>query len=127
MSVIASTKGISMSRSSGSVAVAQMLISALLTHLDIMLTARTAPERALLEQTVAGHPDDLEARYRLAAVCLMQDDYDSALEHLLEIARRDRGFRKDAGRKGLLAVTRLLPADDARVQRYQEWLREIPH
>lgn len=102
-------------------------ISALLTHLDILLTARAAPERALLEQTVSGHPDDLEAHYRLAAVSLMQDDYDSALQHLLEIARRDRGFRRDAGRKGLLAVTRLLPADDPRVQRYQEWLREISH
>lgn len=102
-------------------------ISALLSHLDFLLAARAAPDRAVLEQTVTDHPDDLEARYRLAAVCLTQDDYDSALQQLLEIARRDRGFRRDAGRRGLLAVTRMLPAGDARVQRYQEWLREVLH
>ncbi len=102
-------------------------ISALLSHLDFLLTARSAPTRAVLEQTISEHPDDLEARYRLAAVSLTQDDYDSALQQLLEIARRDRGFRRDAGRRGLLAVTHMLPADDARVQRYQEWLREVLH
>ena len=102
-------------------------ISALLTHLDFLLTARTAPARDILERAIAGHPDDLEARSWLAAVCLTQDDYDGALLQLLEIARRDRGFRQDAGRKGLLAVTRMLPADDTRVLRYQEWLREVLH
>ena len=102
-------------------------ISALLTHLDFLLTAREAPTRDILERTVIDHPDDLEARYCLAAVSLTQDDYDGALQQLLEIARRDRGFRRDAGRKGLQAVTHMLPADDARVQRYQEWLREILH
>ena len=102
-------------------------ISALLTHLDFLLTARTAPARDILERAITGHPDDLEARYCLAAVCLTQDDYDGALLQLLEIARRDRGFRQDAGRKGLLAVTRMLPADDTRVLRYQEWLRGVLH
>ena len=102
-------------------------ISALLAHLDFLLTARDAPARNLLEQTVVDHPDDLETRYRLAAVSLTQDDYASALQQLLEIARRDRGFRRDAGRKGLQAVIHMLPADDARVPPYQEWLREVLH
>jgi putative thioredoxin len=99
-------------------------IGALLAHLNFLLTARGAPSREVLEQAVTDHPGDLEARYRLAAVSLTLDDYDTALHQLLEIARRDRGFRRDAGRKGLLAVINMLPADDARVPRYQAWLRE---
>jgi putative thioredoxin len=100
-------------------------ISALLAHLDFLQAAQGATDRALLEQTVTEHPDDMEARYRLAAVSLIEDDYDNALQQLLEIARRDRGFRRDAGHKGLRAVLNMLPAEDARVLRYQEGLREI--
>ncbi len=102
-------------------------ISALLHHLGFILTAQDAPTHAQLEQTLAAHPGDLEARYQLATVKLTQDDYEGAMEQLLDILRRDRGFRQDAGHTGLLVILRMLPEDDERVQRYRVWLRAALH
>ena len=102
-------------------------ISALLHHLGFILTAQDAPTHAQLEQALAAHPDDLEARYQLAAVKLTQDNYEGAMEQLLDILRRDRGFRQDAGHTGLLAILRMLPEDDEHAQRYRAWLRDALH
>ena len=49
------------------------------------------------------------------------------MEQLLDILRRDRGFRQDAGHTGLLAVLCMLPADGERAQRYGAWLRAALH
>lgn len=96
----------------------------LATHVAFLRAAREAPPAAELEQAIAADPDDLEARYRLSAVRLIANDYDTAMQQLLEIARRDRGFRRDAGRNGLLALFELLGEDDERVVRYRAWLQQ---
>jgi putative thioredoxin len=69
----------------------------------------------------------LEASYQLSAVQLVANDYDAAMPQLLEIARRDRGFRHDAGRNGLLALFELLGDDDERVVRYRALLQATMH
>jgi thioredoxin-like negative regulator of GroEL len=51
----------------------------------------------------------------------------AAMLQLLEIARRDRGFRHDAGRVGLHAVFELLGDDDERVRRYRALLQAGMH
>ena len=58
------------------------------------------------------NPDNLKARHQLAAVCLLQDDYQKAMDELLEILQRDPGFHDGAGRQGLLAVFRILGRDN---------------
>ena len=55
---------------------------------------------------------------------LVADEYEPAMEQLLEIARRDRAFHHDAGHAGLLALFELLGDDDERVQRYHALLPE---
>ena len=97
----------------------------LLTHASLLNAAREAPAPEALEQAIAARPDDLEARYRLGAARLMQDDYEGALAQLLEIARRDPSFRDGAGRKGLLALFGLLGEQDARTQRYRTELLNL--
>lgn len=87
---------------------------------------RRAP-RAELEAAIAANVDDLDARFRLSAVSLLADDYDTALAQLLEIARHDRRFSDDAGRRGLLAVFTLLGGDDPRVREYQTLLQTALH
>ena len=57
-------------------------------------------------------PDDLEARYRLAAHQARSRDYAAAIAHLLAIVERDRAFRDDGARKTLLALFDALGADD---------------
>src|SRR5581483_4269224 len=59
-----------------------------------------------------GADPDVEAlRARLA----LQGKYEDAMEEFLELVRRDRRFRDDAGRKGLLAVFNLVGSRDPRV------------
>jgi putative thioredoxin len=78
----------------------------------------------LSRDAIAANAGDLEARYQLSAVRLVANDYDGAMEQLLEIARRERGFRQDAGRSGLLAIFELLGDEDERVARYRALLQQ---
>ncbi len=99
----------------------------LAAHVGFLRAAREAPPPERLERAIADNADDLEARYQLAARCLVADDYEPAMQQLLEIARRDRGFRRGAGHEGLLALFELLGADDERVVRYRALLQESLH
>jgi putative thioredoxin len=96
-------------------------------HVGFIRTAGDAPPVATLERAIADNPDDLEARYRLCAIKMTQDDYAAAMEQLLEIARRDHGFRDQAGRNGLRAIFSLLGEDDERVRRYRALLDQTLH
>ncbi|MBI5462916.1 MAG: tetratricopeptide repeat protein, partial [Gammaproteobacteria bacterium] len=85
------------------------------------------PERATLEQRIAQNADDLEARDVLAAQLAMAGDTEGALEQYLEILRRDRRYRDDAGRKGLLALFELLGNSGALVNRYRSLMFTLLH
>jgi putative thioredoxin len=100
-------------------------VRALRAHAGFLDAARDAPPLEVLERVVAADPDDPEARYRLAAVRLTADDYDGAMAQLLEIVRRDPGFRGGAARDGLFAIFGLLGEQDARVQRARAALQKI--
>ncbi|KPV41686.1 hypothetical protein AN478_00980 [Thiohalorhabdus denitrificans] len=78
--------------------------------------------RSALEQD----PDDLDARYRLAAYRVMAEDYRSAFEHLLEIVRHDRGYREDTGRQRMLELFEMLGNRDPLVSEFRKRLsREL--
>jgi putative thioredoxin len=97
-------------------------ISRLLTHLDFILAAHDAPPADELTQRIASSPDDLEARYQLAAVQLVSDELESAMAQLLEIAQRGRGFRDDIGRRGLVALFDMLGTEHALTARFRPLL-----
>jgi putative thioredoxin len=99
----------------------------LAAHVSILRAARDAPPVTELEQAIDANPDNLQARYQLSAVQLVANDYDAAMLQLLEIAKRDRGFRHDAGRTGLSALFELLGEDDERVIRYRALLQAAMH
>ena len=94
-------------------------IKNLLVHLGFVLCAASAPEQEALEAAVRSDGDDLESRYQLASVLLMSDAYEAAMEQLLEIMRRDREFRDDAGREGLIAIFRILGNQGPLVERFR--------
>ncbi len=77
---------------------------------------------AELHETLAANPADCEARYRLSALAVLRGDYDGALAQLLEIVKRDRRFRDDAGRRGVLAVFNILGGQGELVQKYRTLL-----
>ncbi len=78
-----------------------------------------SPSAETLEQAIERDPGDCESRYQLAAIKVADGDLEGALEQFLEILRADRGFRDDAGRKGMLSVFELLGNDDPLVARYR--------
>ncbi|WP_124704796.1 tetratricopeptide repeat protein [Sulfuriferula multivorans] len=102
-------------------------ISRLITHLDFILTAHVAPPPADLVQRIAQDANDLEARYQLAAQCLVADDMGHAMVELLEIVRRDRSFRQDIGRRGLVSLFDLLGAAHPLTTQYRPLLVNALH
>ena len=99
----------------------------LLAQLDFASACNEAPDISTLEETLSNNPDDLEARYQLGASHVMQEQWEPALEAFLEIFKRDRGFRDDAGRKGLLAVFELLGDQNELVNSYRRKLFTLMH
>ena len=97
-------------------------ISRLMTHLDFILAARSAAPLTDLMQRIANDANDLEARYQLAAQYLVADDMEPAMNELLEIVRRDRGFRQDIGRRGLVSLFELLGSAHPLTARYRPLL-----
>jgi putative thioredoxin len=100
-------------------------IAHLHAHLSLAETARHAPPAQALQSHLTDHPDDLDARYRLAAVRLAEDDYASAMTELLAIARADRGFRDDIGKRSLVALFDLLGSAHPLTRQFRQALSEV--
>ncbi len=98
---------------------------ALLAKAGFVEVAAAAPAVEPLASRLETDPGDLEARHGLAAHWALAGRYDAAMDQLLELMKRDRGFREDAGRQGLLAVFDLLGADDQRVRVYRSKMASL--
>ncbi|MGD2137161.1 MAG: thioredoxin [Gammaproteobacteria bacterium] len=90
--------------------------------LEFASVARDAPPAAELEAATSRNPEDLEARYQLAAQHILAGRMEEAMEILLYILQHDRAFRDDAGRTGLLAVFNLLGNEGELVSTYRRKL-----
>ncbi len=94
-------------------------VEALRARLDFLRIVADAPPIDALKRSLQANSGDLDARYALAARLALQGKYEDAMEEFLELVRRDRRFRDDAGRKGLLAVFNLVGSRDPRVAKYR--------
>ena len=66
--------------------------------------ANAAGDVAALNDKVAQNPDDHAARFELATALHAAGDVEGAIDHLLEIFVRDRGWNDEATRKQLLKI-----------------------
>ncbi|AHF04741.1 thioredoxin [Marichromatium purpuratum 984] len=94
-------------------------VNALRGRLRFAAALVDAADEATLRARLEADATDSEARYQLAARAVSQGDHATALELLLELMKRDRGYGEDAGRKGMLAVFDLLGGDGDLVARYR--------
>ena len=85
-----------------------------------------APAATELEARLAADPGDHQALLHLALRKVVDQDYETAVELLLELMRQDRSFGDDAGRRGLLKVFELL-GDDSRVSQYRRRMASLLH
>jgi putative thioredoxin len=83
-------------------------VRALEARLELAAGAAQAESAAALTQRLARDEGDLDARLQLAHRHVAQGEYRPALEQLLEIVQRDRGFRDDAARKTMLKIFELM-------------------
>ncbi|WP_454764607.1 thioredoxin [Cupriavidus campinensis] len=96
--------------------------AALQTRLEAAKNVGDLPDATALSAHVLTNPTDLAARLDLANVLIARREYEPALEQLLEIVRRDRGFGEDIGRKTMLSVFDLLAGRPDVVSR---WRRQL--
>lgn len=73
--------------------------------------AGVGPSVEELQARIAADENDLDAREQLASRCAMTQDYECALTQFFAIMQRDRQYKDDAGRQGLLDTFELLGAD----------------
>ncbi|MEZ5542721.1 MAG: thioredoxin [Pseudomonadota bacterium] len=90
--------------------------------LEFTRAAGTTDDLAVLERSVAAHPDDSALRYRLGAACAVAGRPETALEQFLYLLQHDRKFQDDAGRKAMLAVFALLGNEGELVNTYRRRL-----
>lgn len=80
-------------------------IAAVRSALDLAAEAEAAAGRIPeLTERVARDANDHQARFDLALACYAQDDAERAIEGLLDIVRRNRGWNEDAARKQLVKI-----------------------
>lgn len=84
-------------------------IDSLQARLNMAGTAGNV-DLAALQERLAGDANDHDARLQLANALALRHDYRGALEHLIDIVRRDRKWNDEAGRKGMLNLFTLLAA-----------------
>ncbi len=96
-------------------------------RLQFGVAAEGAPDAQELAQKIQAEPANSEARYQLGAIHVLAGEYESALEQLLEIMRRDRTFRDDAARKGMIAIFELLDGTGPLVSRYRSLMSSALH
>ncbi|RMG38856.1 MAG: thioredoxin [Gammaproteobacteria bacterium] len=73
--------------------------------------APPANELPALESRLQQDESDSEARYRLAMGLVLQQRFEEAIEHLLNLMARDRQYGDDAARKALLRLFDMLGDD----------------
>ena len=99
----------------------------LFIHLNFFKVIHDAPPLEELTETLVHNPHDHRTRYQLGAYAAINGDYNTAMEHFLELMRQNRQFEDDAGRKSLLAVFTLLGNKGEWVSRYRSKMSSLLH
>lgn len=78
-----------------------------------------------LESEAAASPRDPRARYRWGVMLAAREQYEAALDELIESIRLDKTFAEGAARKAVLAVLDILGRDSELTREYQRKLSNV--
>jgi putative thioredoxin len=98
---------------------------AILDALELIQEAKAAGERKALAQRLAANPDDLEARFALAGHELQAGRHRDALEQYLAVARADKKWRDEAGRKAMVTTFNVIGPRAPLSEEFRDRLRSI--
>ena len=111
--------------------------AALQVWLDALQSLRAAPDESALRAAIAANKRDFAARFALAQRLLAAQQWTAAMDELLEIMMRDKGWNDDAARKAYVAILELItppapktadgqpPATDPTLESYRRRLSMI--
>ncbi len=106
-------------------ALQQSRYAVIAARMDCAAAALSLPPMEELERRLAHDPGDLRARLDLADHAVAMRDFPLALDHLLEIVKRDRGFEEDAGRLRMVAVLEMAGEFPELVAEYRNRLSQV--
>jgi len=92
-------------------------IAPLFAHLQLLDAARNGPDDA--EAQLAADAGNATARLTVAARALFDNAPETAMQHLLELARTAPDFHEDIGRRGLLTLFTLLGNEHSLTRQYR--------
>ncbi len=95
------------------------------TALDLALMEKSGVSEEELRRRIAASPDDLDARHHFSALLAARGRHRDALEESLEIVRRDRSFREEAGRKMMLQIFEIIGSRSPLAEEYREKLKAL--
>ena len=102
-------------------------IRQLAIHAELLRLAEAAPAQEELDQYLIGNPDDLDALLSRAALALVENDMEYALECLLHVFRHDPQHQEGFAHKALLSLFVLLGQDHELTQRFRQHMRDVLH
>jgi len=94
-------------------------LAALRGRLSFSTVVDGAPSATECAQHLESNPNSSGHRYMLAAHQVLAGDFRSALDNLLTLMQRDRGYDDDAARKAILMIFDLLGSDNELVGAYR--------
>ncbi|MDH3317381.1 MAG: thioredoxin [Gammaproteobacteria bacterium] len=84
-----------------------------------------APSADDLERKVAQDPKDLDSRLKLSARNVLEENYEAAMDHLLEVIRSKKNYRDGLARKSMLSVFELIGSKNPLVGRYRSLMATV--
>jgi len=96
----------------------------LFSQLESIEIVMNAPDIDKLLQIIQHEPSNCLVREQLAAHYKLRGDYVAAMNQLLEIVQRDRGYNNDVGRTEILRIFSLLSHEHELVGTYRRKLAQ---
>ena len=93
--------------------------------LDLAAIRKSGPPLAELSARLEKDPDNLEARWDLAARLAAEGNYPKALENYLFIVKKDRKFKDDGARKEILTLFEIVGPRSELAEEYREKLAQL--
>ena len=100
-------------------------VKGLMSKLELMVYSQNAPSENDLRALIEKNPKDLEARLNLSKTLLAEENYQDALDVLLEIVKIDRNYKDDIGRKKIIEVFNLIGHDHVLTKQYRKTLAAL--
>jgi putative thioredoxin len=100
-------------------------VKGLISKLELMEHSKNAPSEKDLRGLIEQNPRDLDIRLTLSKTLLAEENYQDALDVLLDVVKIDRNYKDDIGRKKIIEVFNLIGHDHVLTKKYRKTLAAL--